>query len=553
LIVGGYGTFGGRLVQLLEHEARLTLIVAGRSRRRARAYCADRRNARARLVAAVFDRGGGVETQLQELRPDIVVDASGPFQIYGDRPYRLIEACIANKISYLDLADGAQFVAGVQALDARARAAGSFVLSGVSSFPVLTAAVARRLCADLEAVRAIRGGIAPSPYAGVGENVIRAIASYAGRKISLRRNGAAVTAYPFTESMHYTIAPPGRVPLRRLRFSLVDVPDLRALSELWPEAATIWMGAAPVPALLHNALSLLAWLVRLKIIPSLLPLVRMMAYATNHLCWGEHRGGMFVEVDAENVHGVAVTRSWHLLAEGNDGPLIPSMAAQAIIQRCLDGRAPGPGARSAIRELELGDYERLFAGRALYTGRRQSKPMPPTCLYARILEDRWLTLPAVIREMHASLTAATFKGRAMVERGSGILARLAAGMFGFPAASSDVEVRVHFDVQDGAERWTRTFGSRSFSSVQSQGRGASEYLLCERFGPLIFSMALVCAGNGLELVLRRWTLFGFPLPMRAGPRATAFETAADGRFHFHVELAHPLTGLIVRYRGWLTA
>ena len=37
LIVGGYGTFGGRIVELLENEPRLTLIIAGRSLERAAA------------------------------------------------------------------------------------------------------------------------------------------------------------------------------------------------------------------------------------------------------------------------------------------------------------------------------------------------------------------------------------------------------------------------------------------------------------------------------------------------------------------------------------
>jgi hypothetical protein len=31
--------------------------------------------------------------------------------------------------------------------------------------------------------------------------------------------------------------------------------------------------------------------------------------------------------------------------------------------------------------------------------------------------------------------------------------------------------------------------------------------------------------------------------------ATFFESAEDGRFNFHVEIGHPLTGLIVRYRA----
>ncbi|RUU44713.1 DUF4166 domain-containing protein [Mesorhizobium sp. M6A.T.Ca.TU.002.02.2.1] len=35
------------------------------------------------------------------------------------------------------------------------------------------------------------------------------------------------------------------------------------------------------------------------------------------------------------------------------------------------------------------------------------------------------------------------------------------------------------------------------------------------------------------------------------PRSTSFESVENGRFRFHVEISHPLTGLIVRYRGWL--
>jgi hypothetical protein len=35
------------------------------------------------------------------------------------------------------------------------------------------------------------------------------------------------------------------------------------------------------------------------------------------------------------------------------------------------------------------------------------------------------------------------------------------------------------------------------------------------------------------------------------PRSTSYDTVEDGRFRFHVEISHPLTGMIVRYRGWL--
>ena len=50
--------------------------------------------------------------------------------------------------------------------------------------------------------------------------------------------------YPFTEQMRFTVAPPGQLPLRNTLFSLVDVPDLRALAVLWPEALLMLLFAA---------------------------------------------------------------------------------------------------------------------------------------------------------------------------------------------------------------------------------------------------------------------------------------------------------------------
>lgn len=329
LVVGGYGTFGGRLVDLLIAEPHLTLVVAGRSFEKAAAFCLARSHAAAQLVPAAFDRQGNVPAQLAELSPDVVVDASGPFQAYVDARYALVEACITRHVHYLDLADGSDFVAGVSAYDSAAKAAGIFVLSGVSSFPVLTAAVVRRLSSGMTQVKSITGGIAPSPYAGVGENVIRAIAAYAGKPTRRRRKDARTAGHAFTECLRFTIAPPGLVPLRSTLFSLVDVPDLRTLPTLWPEADNIWIGAGPVPEVLHLAFIALAWLVRWRLVPSLSPFAPVMFRVANRLRWGEHRGGMFVAVEGQDKNGVRLTRSWHLLAEGDDGPFIPSMAIEA--------------------------------------------------------------------------------------------------------------------------------------------------------------------------------------------------------------------------------
>jgi len=551
LILGGYGTFGGRLAQLLADEDRLTQVVAGRSLAKAQAFCAGQRAAGA-MTPAAFDRDGDVERQLRELAPDIVVDATGPFQSYGADPYRVVRAALACGIRYLDLADGSDFVEGIAQFDAQARSRGIFVLSGVSSFPVLTAAVVRMLAHDMTRIDAVTGGIAPSPYANVGANVIRAIASYAGKPVAVMRDGRKATAYGLIDSRRYTIAPPGRLPLYPIRFSLVDVPDLKELPRLWPRLRSVWMGAGPVPAIWHRALSGLASLVRLKVLPSLSPFAGLMYRTVNLLSWGEHRGGMFVSVEGEGTDGERVERSWHLLAEGEDGPLIPSMAAEAIIRHCLAGRPPAAGARAATTDLELADYVPLFARLRISTGCRESPRVGERApLYRRVLGDAWTSLPPPLRAMHDVDVELTAIGVAEVDRGDGLLARLVACAMGFPRAGKDIAVTVSFRSEGRREHWRRTFADQSFESVQEQGRGRFERLLCERFGPLIIGMALVCDTDRLRLVIRRWTLFGISMPRALGPRCDAYEFVEQGRFRFHVEIGHPFTGLIVRYRGWL--
>ena len=550
LILGGYGMFGGRLAQLLADEHRLTLIIAGRSWTKAQAFC---ERLAAAAVPAVFDRGGDVERQLRELTPAIMVDASGPFQAYGHDPYRVVRTAIALGINYVDLADDADFVDGVTQLDAQARERGVFALAGVSSFPVLTAAAVRKLAHGMARIDTVIGGIAPSPYADVGLNVIRAITSYAGKPVCMgigdRRRPVG---HALIDSRRFTIAPPGRVPLAPVRFSLVDVPDFKVLPRLWPNLQMIFMGVGPKPAIWHRALSAFAWLVRLRILPSLEPLAPLIHRVIRALRFGEHRGGMFIAVTGMDAGGETIERSWHLLAEGDGGPFVPSMAAEAIIRNCLAGRRPASGARAAANDLELADYEPPFARRNITTGCRQDRPCDErTPLYRRLLDEVWDGLPPALQQMHDFTREHVAEGLAIVDRGAGLLARLIGWAVSLPRAGTDVPVTVVFRADAGGEYWKRTFGERSFGSIQEEGRGRFERLLCERFGPFSLGIALAWDGAHLRLVLRRWAFAGIPMPPALAPRLNAYESVENGRFHFHVEIGHALTGLIVRYRGWL--
>lgn len=541
LILGGYGVFGGRLAQCLADRDDLHLVIAGRSGGKARAFCAAY-DGKPQLTALKLDRASA-PAALSRVKPDLVVDASGPFQDYAGDAYAVPRAAIAAGIDYLDFADGAGFVEGIADLDEAARAAGVFALSGVSSFPVLTAAVVAEMARDMD-VRRITGGIAPSPFAGIGLNVMRAVVGYAGEPVTLTRGGRVCAVPGLTESRRFTIAVPGRLPLRNIRFSLVDVPDLRVLPGMVPGLRDIWMGAGPVPEVLHRALNLLARLRAWRLVPNLGRFAPLFYRVLNRMTFGEHRGGMFVE--AEGADGAV--RSWHLLAEGDDGPLIPSMAIEILVRKMLAGTRPAPGARPATGALTLADYEAAFARRMIHTGWRDAGAGP---LYARVLGSAFDGLPPMVRTLHEAEGRTSWAGRAEVTRAPGWRAALAARLLGLPPAGRDMPVRVTFTPIAGGERWHRRFGAHDFRTTQRLGRGRQAHLIDERFGPVTVSLACVADGDKLRIVPRAWRFLGVPMPRALLPGGESYEREEDGRFRFHVEFTTPLSGPILTYRGWL--
>jgi hypothetical protein len=269
----------------------------------------------------------------------------------------------------------------------------------------------------------------------------------------------------------------------------------------------------------------------------------------NACTFGEHRGGMFLEAVGE-ADGKPVTRSWHLLAEGEDGPLIPSMAIEALVRKTLTGDGPALGARPAIGALTLQDYEDVFKHRKITTGWRSSSTPAPT--YPSILGSAFETLPPLLQDLHQPGPRSQWAGRATVSAATGPLPRLIARLFGFPATGGDVPVTVTFTTDaSGTETWARDFDGRVLRSTQSKGQSRNAHLIEERFGPLRFGLAVVWDQDRLRIIPRRWSFLGLPLPGFLMPKGDSFERQEEDRFRFHVEVAVPLIGPVVTYDGWL--
>jgi hypothetical protein len=537
LVLGGYGGFGARLSRRLAARGH-DVIVAGRNLAKAEAFCAGH----ARMTPRVADRNGDIGGVLTACRPEILIDAAGPFQ---GSDFRVPEACARAGVSYIDLADARAFVTGIGALDGAARKAGMAIIAGASSVPALSGAVARRLAAGMEAVRTVEIVISASNHATAGESIAAAILSYVGRPVRLWRGRRWDRGWGWQELRRETFRVDGAGEIRNRWLAIADVPDHDLLPEALPGRPAVIFRAGTESAVQTIGLWLLSWLVRWSSVPSLAraaPMLRPLQRVSRWLSDG--RSAMSVRVKGE-AGGAFVERQWTLVAENGDGPEIPTLAAVLLAEAVAAGTV-APGARDAGGLLELDAFEPLFRMLSIRHGIAERALPPP--LYARVMGPAYDALPETVRAMHRVRGDAGASGEATVTRGSNLAARVVARIMGFPRTGTH-RLHVAFSEREGVETWTRTFGDQSFASHLSERNGR----LAERFGPLRFLFALPSDRQGLEMRIVGWSCFGVPLPMALAPQSIAREWEEAGRFNFDVPIALPLVGMIVHYRGWLVA
>lgn len=528
-VVGASGVFGARLVDLLARDGH-DLILCGRNAARLEALAA-RHGGR----AMPLDRAGDL-APLFARAPDAVVDAAGPFQDYGEDPYRLAAAAIAAGASYLDLSDDAGFTAGIRALDAAAHEAGVFALSGASSTPGLSAAVVAALSEGMDQIERIDTAILPGNRAPRGRAVMASILGQVGAPLPLRRGGP-VEARGWSDPKRYDLAPG----LSRTGWH-IGAPETALFPEHFAARSSSFRAGLEL-GMMNRGLALLSRARRWGLIGDprrLLGPLRLAAEALARA--GTDRGGMVVEV-AGRVGARGVRRRWRLVAEAGEGPYVPAVVIRAILR---DPAAVPPGARPCLGDAPLAACEAAMGDLAVRTQWDEAEESP---LFERALEQGLAALPAPVQDAHEVWDRRAFAGEARIDRGGGLGARAIAALFRFPAAAEAAPVRVVMERRGADEVWTRDFAGRRFRSrLSPAGPGRA----VEAFGPFAFELDLPVRDGTLGFEVRRGRCLGVPIPTALLPRSEARETAEDGRFRFDVALHAPLgMGLIVRYRGWL--
>jgi hypothetical protein len=349
LVIGGYGFFGSRLVQLLARQPNLQIVVCGRSEATVQALVQRLLpGARAQLEAQVADIDNQSFSQtLQAVRADVVVHTAGPFQ---GQDYRVAGACNAAQSHYIDLADGREFVEGVGILNAAAERAGVLITSGASSVPALSSAVVDALAAGWRQVTSIEIGISPGNRTERGLSTVRAIMGYCGKRLPPHTDAAEV-------GWRKTYAHQYPAPVGRRLLSPCDVPDLVLLGPRYSGNPQVHFGAGLELRFLHRGMNVMAMLSQLGVVRNWADhanILKRVADWFRH--WGSDAGAMHVSVTGLDETGRAVTRGWHLVATKGDGPFVPTLAAAALVRKLAAGDLPSAGARPCIGLLTLNDF-----------------------------------------------------------------------------------------------------------------------------------------------------------------------------------------------------
>jgi len=523
VILGGSGVFGSRVARLLARDGHQLILAS----RRGAAELAAELGAQ----SLVHDRAQDPAPLFAQM-PDVFVDAAGPFQAYGNDPYRLARAAISAGVNYVDLSDDADFTAGITSLDQAAKDRGVYVLSGMSSVPALSAAAVAALSQDMTKLSAIDAAILPGNRAPRGRSVMAAILSQVGRPMRVWRGGAWDARIGWTEPKLYHL--PGGI---QRRAWLNRVPDI----ELFPShfgARSVTFRAGLELSIMGYGLAVLAQVRRIMPLPVPLGIAHWLAGLLEP--FGSDRGGMVVSVTGE-IEAGPVTRNWRLLAQSGEGPYVPAIPARAL----LASGGAAPGARASLDDLTLSAMEKAMHDLAITTS---SDERPTTALFPQVLGASFGELPPTVQASHAVHPVLKLEGRARVTRGQGFWPNLLAKLFRFPDAGDDIAVRVTKARQGAREVWHRQFGDQRFRSVLRQTPAG----MTERFGPFTFRLGLYVSDGALHFPVTAGRLGPIPLPRFALPRSETREFEADRTMRFDVTLRAPFTGaFIIRYEGAL--
>ena len=354
LVLGGYGNFGASISRALVNEPDVRLLIAGRNLKKAQRF-ALQLGLSARRGLYLDTAAATLAQDLQGLGVMTLIHAAGPFQ---GQDYHVARACIEAGCNYIDLADGRDFVANIAQLNIAARVAEVLVTSGASSLPALSSAVVDHFLPEFSRLESINHTIV-SGAGTPGLATLRSVLGYCGKPFTRLQEGVVKTVYGW-QDLHSRIYPQT---IGRRWLGNCDVPDLILFPRRYKDVKTVSFHAGLNNPASHLAIWALSWLVRWGWMKNLALLAKPLRWLSLRLeALGRQDSAMHMTLTGLDLKGLPLTRTWHMLAFNQHGPLIPCGAAIALTRKLVHGEPLPHGAAPCIGLLTLEEYLSALAG-----------------------------------------------------------------------------------------------------------------------------------------------------------------------------------------------
>ncbi len=349
LVLGGYGTFGQRIVRSLCQRGH-QLIINGRNRQKAEALkqqiMVDQGDAQLQL--ACFDVHQELAQQLQLLKPALVIHTCGPFQ---GQDTQIAQSIISAGIHYIDLADGRDYVQQLLQLDGLAKQHGVSAITAASTVPALSSAAIADLQQrfQIKSFQQLKIGISPGQRTDRGFATAQAVLSYVGKPLK---------PWPGNHKIHH-----GWQDMYLQKYPTIgsrlmgncEAADLDLLQQHFP-IDRLGFAAGMESKLLHVLIWLSSWLVRSGFpidltnhTDRLLKLSRWFDFL------GSTDGGMHIEFTGLNAQDQQVHRTWSIEAKNNTGPQIPATPAILMAEKILQQQT-SIGVKACVNTISLNEY-----------------------------------------------------------------------------------------------------------------------------------------------------------------------------------------------------
>ena len=354
LILGGYGNFGKRISESLSAIKGITIVIAGRSIKKADALCEalSEKGALAELSAIAIDiHSSSFLYQLKTLASDLVIHTGGPFQ---GQDYCVAKACIDIRSHYIDLADDRRFVCDITNLNDQAKDKDVLIVSGASSVPGLSSTVIDQLIKQFSSLEEIDFAIAPGNQAERGEATVRGILSYTGHPFNVLNDGQWIKRYGWMSARRLNF---GRVIGRRW-LANIDIPDLELLPKRYKGVKTVSFQAGLELPLLHLGMVFMALLAKIGLIKDWSIFTRLIFNASEIFKrLGTDTGGMQINLKGFDENNKPKAVKWILVAEKGIGPYIPTLSAIILAKKLIAGSIDARGASPCLGMYTLQEFD----------------------------------------------------------------------------------------------------------------------------------------------------------------------------------------------------